>query len=31
MFIKDPSGNHLEFKTFRDQAMLFEKDLSAYD
>ncbi len=31
MFIKDPSGNHLEFKAFRDQAMLFEKDLSAYD
>jgi extradiol dioxygenase family protein len=30
MFISDPSGNHLEFKAFRDQAMLFEKDLGAY-
>lgn len=31
MFIKDPSGNHLEFKSFRDLSMLFAKDLSAYD
>ncbi|MDT8409118.1 MAG: VOC family protein, partial [Wenzhouxiangellaceae bacterium] len=26
-FIKDPSGNHLEFKTFRDIGMLFATDL----
>jgi len=26
-FIKDPSGNHLEFKTFRDISMLFATDL----
>ena len=24
MFIKDPSGNHLEFKSFRDDAMIFD-------
>jgi len=24
-FVRDPSGNALEFKTFRDRAMLFEK------
>ena len=26
-FVKDPSGNHLEFKTFRDISMLFATDL----
>jgi uncharacterized protein len=26
-FVKDPSGNHLEFKTFRDISMLFAIDL----
>jgi extradiol dioxygenase family protein len=26
-FVRDPSGNHLEFKTFRDLSMLFETDL----
>ncbi|MCC5869671.1 MAG: VOC family protein [Gammaproteobacteria bacterium] len=30
MFIRDPSGNHLEFKAFRDPSMLFAKDLEAY-
>ena len=25
-FVKDPSGNHLEFKTFRDISMLFAID-----
>ncbi|MDX1604745.1 MAG: VOC family protein [Candidatus Competibacterales bacterium] len=30
LFIRDPSGNHLEFKAFRDPAMLFERDLEAY-
>lgn len=25
MFLRDPSGNHLEFKSFRDPAMLFAK------
>ena len=25
MFIKDPSGNALEFKSFRDDSMIFEK------
>jgi len=24
MFIKDPSGNHLEFKSFQDDAMIFD-------
>jgi extradiol dioxygenase family protein len=27
MFVRDPSGNALEFKTFRDDRMVFEKDL----
>lgn len=27
MFIRDPSGNHLEFKAFRDESMLFAQDL----
>ncbi|MEE4639925.1 MAG: VOC family protein [Wenzhouxiangella sp.] len=27
MFIADPSGNHLEFKTFKDISMLFATDL----
>lgn len=26
LFIQDPSGNHLEFKTFRNMDMLFAKD-----
>ncbi len=26
MFVRDPSGNHLEFKAFRDMAMLFARD-----
>jgi len=26
-FVRDPSGNHLEFKTFRDPGMLFATDL----
>jgi len=26
-FVRDPSGNHLEFKAFRDPAMLFATDL----
>lgn len=26
-FVRDPSGNHLEFKAFRDQDMLFATDL----
>jgi len=26
-FVRDPSGNHLEFKAFRDIGMLFEADL----
>jgi len=30
MFVKDPSGNYLEFKSFRDPEMLFAKDLEAY-
>jgi hypothetical protein len=25
MFLRDPSGNHLEFKSFRDPALLFAK------
>lgn len=29
-FLKDPSGNHLEFKAFRNIGMLFEKDLEQY-
>lgn len=27
LFIRDPSGNHLEFKAFRNIEMLFAKDL----
>lgn len=30
MFVKDPCGNHLEFKAFRHPEMLFEKDLEGY-
>ena len=30
LFIRDPSGNHLEFKAVRDISMLFETDLEAY-
>jgi len=30
MFVTDPSGNYLEFKSFRDPAMLFAKDLEVY-
>ncbi len=30
MFIRDPAGNHLEFKAFRDESLLFAKDLSPY-
>lgn len=26
MFVSDPAGNHLEFKTFRNEAMLFATD-----
>jgi extradiol dioxygenase family protein len=29
LFICDPSGNHLEFKAFRDESLLFAKDLEA--
>lgn len=29
MFVTDPSGNALEFKAFRDEAMLFARDLEA--
>ena len=29
-FLRDPSGNHLEFKTFRDPSMLFSTDLQPY-
>lgn len=29
MFIADPSGNHLEFKAFKDIGMLFAVDLDA--
>jgi len=31
MFVADPSGNHLEFKAFRELAALFAKDLDAYE
>lgn len=27
MFIRDPSGNALEFKSFRDRAMVFARDM----
>jgi extradiol dioxygenase family protein len=30
LFIRDPSGNHLEFKAFRDIGALFDKDLDSY-
>jgi extradiol dioxygenase family protein len=30
MFVADPSGNHLEFKAFRQIEALFAKDLDAY-
>jgi len=30
LFIRDPSGNHLEFKAFRDIEALFDKDLESY-
>jgi len=30
LFIRDPSGNHLEFKAFRDIGALFDKDLEQY-
>ena len=29
MFIKDPSGNHLEFKSFQDDAMIFDASWSS--
>jgi len=29
MFFPDPSGNYLEFKSFRDPSQLFAKDLNA--
>ena len=29
-FLQDPSGNYLEFKTFRNIEMLFAKDLENY-
>ena len=29
-FLQDPSGNHLEFKAFRNIEMLFAKDLENY-
>lgn len=30
LFIRDPSGNHLEFKAFRNIEALFDKDLETY-
>ena len=30
LFIKDPSGNYLEFKALKDIDMLFEKDINKY-
>ena len=30
LFVRDPSNNHLEFKTFRNIEMLFVKDLETY-
>lgn len=30
LFIRDPSGNHLEFKAFRNIEALFDKDLESY-
>ena len=29
LFVRDPSGNYLEFKSFRDPKMLFSTDLSS--
>jgi len=29
MFVADPSGNHLEFKAFRNTEMLFAKEIAA--
>lgn len=31
MFVKDPAGNALEFKAFRDDAMVFSKELPDED
>lgn len=31
MFIRDPSGNHLEFKAFRDPRMIFARDDQRYE
>lgn len=31
MFVRDPSGNVLEFKAFRDDRLIFERDIGAYD
>lgn len=31
MFVADPSGNHLEFKAFRQIDMLFAQDLDRYE
>jgi extradiol dioxygenase family protein len=30
LFIRDSSGNHLEFKAFRDISALFAKDIESY-
>ena len=30
-FLRDPSGNCLEFKTFKDPSMLFARDLEKYE
>ena len=30
-FLRDPSGNCLEFKTFKDPSMLFARDLDKYE
>ncbi len=30
-FLRDPSGNCLEFKTFKDPSMLFTRDLEKYE
>lgn len=30
-FLRDPSGNHLEFKAFKDPSMLFATDRQAYE
>lgn len=31
MFVRDPAGNALEFKAFRDERMVFEKELRERD